>query len=231
MDCVEKIRSLKLEYLRDQTFLEDLIVSMGLNENMKEFLSPFLYKYCNINGLKTTQLPKQFAEYLIYLSKMHIESYLEIGVRFGGAFIITVEYLKRFNEGFHTAACIDVKPIQTNLLRYKDYHNFEYVYMNSRKPEVKEWIKDKVFDLVLIDGDHSYEGCRNDYDLVRGKAKIIALHDHIMIDGVKKVWNEVRSNYKFSAGFEDQYEDAIPTRPEYIMYEKHLGLGILIGEK
>jgi len=231
MDCIQRIKSTPLNILRDPKKLAKMIAEFGLNENMKEFLSPSLYKYCSKEGLSTTQLPNQFAEYLVEMSMRSITSYLEIGVRFGGAFIITVEYLKRFNANFHTAVCLDIKPPQPNLIKYGEYQDFIFMHINSQKPEAREWMKHREFDLILIDGDHSYEGCKSDYELVRGKGKIIALHDMVMIDGVIRVWEEVRMNYMFASTFVQQYEDAVITRIDFQDYKKHLGIGILSGDK
>jgi hypothetical protein len=59
------------------------------------------------------------------------------------------------------------------------------------------------FDLVLIDGDHSEEGCRGDFELVRDRARIIAFHDIVSVDvpGVQKVWKEVKAGYTQRFGF------------------------------
>ncbi|MER3498603.1 MAG: hypothetical protein C4308_08210 [Chitinophagaceae bacterium] len=43
-------------------------------------------------------IPNQFSKYLVKLSQYTIHSYFGIGVRHGGTFIITIEYLNRFNQ-------------------------------------------------------------------------------------------------------------------------------------
>jgi len=55
-----------------------------------------LYQFCG-RGLHYWQYPNQFSKYLVRLSQFKVESYLEIGVRHGGTFVITVEYLSRFH--------------------------------------------------------------------------------------------------------------------------------------
>jgi precorrin-6B methylase 2 len=43
------------------------------------------------------QYPNQFSKYLAELAAHPVDRYLEIGVRHGGTFVITVEYLSRFH--------------------------------------------------------------------------------------------------------------------------------------
>ena len=51
------------------------------------------------------------------------------------------------------------------------------------------------FDLVFVDGDHSYEGVKADYERYKGKCKFMAFHDILGLrdcEGVRKLWHEVR---------------------------------------
>jgi cephalosporin hydroxylase len=49
-------------------------------------------------GIQSWQCPSQFSRYLANLSGRRIDSYLELGISHGGTFIITSEYLRRFNS-------------------------------------------------------------------------------------------------------------------------------------
>jgi len=58
-------------------------------------------------------------------------------------------------------------------------------------------------DLLFIDGDHSYQGVKSDFEmyspLVRDSG-IVAFHDiaHARSDyGVKLFWNEIKNGYKY----------------------------------
>ena len=69
------------------------------------------------------------------------------------------------------------------------------------------------FDLVLIDGDHSYVGVKNDYEYTKNKAKIFVFHDIVnnAAEGVVKFWNELKKNkedYDFFE-FKDQYDEVV----------------------
>ncbi len=61
--------------------------------------------------------------------------------------------------------------------------------------------------LVFIDGDHSYEACRRDFDIVQQfltEQSVIAFHDSIQWEGVSRVIGEVLADGKWAmAGLAD----------------------------
>jgi len=61
--------------------------------------------------------------------------------------------------------------------------------------------------LVFIDGDHSYEACRRDFDIVQpflNDQSVIAFHDSIQWEGVSKVIGEVLAEGRWAlAGLAD----------------------------
>jgi hypothetical protein len=61
---------------------------------------------------------------------------------------------------------------------------------SSRSPDVRNYPAESDWDLILIDGDHSLEGCLHDYCAVRDSARRIALHDIVSdaCGGVVRVW-------------------------------------------
>jgi predicted O-methyltransferase YrrM len=69
--------------------------------------------------------------------------------------------------------------------------------------KVKNILKNKKLDFLFIDGDHSYEGVKRDFEiygpLVR-KGGIIAFHDIVLgssacVGGVPRFWNKIKPNY------------------------------------
>jgi cephalosporin hydroxylase len=55
------------------------------------------------------------------------------------------------------------------------------------------------FDVVFIDGDHTYEGCMLDFNNVKDKATYILIHDSCQHDGVKRAMKEIKNTglYEF----------------------------------
>jgi len=93
------IREVELESL------ELLLPSFGMNgENVSE-LPKELSKNFN-KGIRFWQYPNQFAPYLKQLSEYKINSYLEIGCRWGGTFILTNEFLNKINGRSEEHTCL-----------------------------------------------------------------------------------------------------------------------------
>jgi cephalosporin hydroxylase len=75
---------------------------------------------------------------------------------------------------------------------------------HSTLAKVKDILDGKQVDFLFIDGDHSYEGVKADFDMYSGLVRnggIIALHDIVehTVDRsveVPKLWNEIKSKYE-----------------------------------
>ena len=173
---VQEIRDAPLYRLQDARWLEEwLLPRLGLNDEYLHEFPQSLRPWCGY-GVMSWQYPNQFSKYLCWLGTKRIESYLEIGVRRGGTFIITVEYLRRFHTLQHAAALdLEEQPI---MRAYADATpGCTYVIGDSKGVEPKAFMRSRRWDLALIDGDHSAAGFWNDYDALRDHARILALHD------------------------------------------------------
>lgn len=191
--AVATLRAASLENLRDPGWLEyELLPHLGLNDEMQHEFPTTLYPWCG-HGLKSWQYPNQFSRYLRHLGDLGIRSYVEIGCRHGGTFIITVEYLRRFGDLSQVAA-IDImrSPI---VEAYAEFQAFDYLVASSRSPEALQFLAQVPWDLALIDGDHSMEGCWHDYCAVRNTTRRIALHDIAsdVCGGVVQVWKLIEA--------------------------------------
>ena len=107
--AISLVESVPEDKLRDVTFLErELIPSLGLNnENLWEQPAE-LSKFFG-TGLHIFQYPNQFACYLVWLAEHGKDSqtYVEIGSRWGGTFIVTCEWLRRIGAPLQSAIAID----------------------------------------------------------------------------------------------------------------------------
>jgi len=204
----EKLQSLDLsvlpvltdcdaEKLSDSLLLEaQILPALGFNNEKLEEFPQELFPFCG-KGLRHWQYPNQFGEYLVLLSKLKPASYLEIGVRHGGTFIITLEYLKKFVP-VKKAVAIDIA-YPPSLASYKKINNASRFYqLNSQTEDFKKFLeKEKHFDLVFIDGNHEEAACVNDFYNIKDIANIIVLHDIVsdVCPGVVNSWAFIKKKY------------------------------------
>lgn len=231
ISVIRFIREKDKKYLSNQLLVEkELIPQTGLNNEQIQEFPRELYDFCG-KGLLSWQYPSQFSKYLTKVKDFKIKSYFEIGVRHGGTFIFTVEYLNKFNP-IVRATGIDIFSCPS-LSKYKKINsNIDFIKIDTKSSEFKQYMENQdVFDLVLIDGDHYEAGVRNDINLLKDKANVLVFHDIAsdVCPGVKKVWNEFKlsdaGEYNFFE-FIDQYDSVKEsTKTSY------LGIGVAARKK
>jgi predicted O-methyltransferase YrrM len=131
---------------------------------------------------------------------------LEIGTESGG----TLFLLARAAEPDAIIATIDIShPERAVLYRAfaRDQQRVEMMHADSHDPSTPDRIKrvfgDRPLDLLFIDGDHSYEGVRRDFELYSplvGKGGVIALHDivpgpPVLVGEVPHFWRELKRTH------------------------------------
>lgn len=145
-------------------------------------------------GYHVQQNPNEFADLIYYLrqNKMPYNAdYLEIGAAGGGASRILYELL---NLKFITIIDNNLHP--KHIYRKNNLKNIPHMEFigDSHSNECYQFLKtlNKKYDLVFIDGDHSYNGVKQDTNLVlpylKNKSKII-FHDTLLVDDVR-LWSE-----------------------------------------
>ena len=85
-------------------------------------------------------------------------------------------------------------------LKSKGHGNFELEKIDSKTPEFHEFIKKKHprIDLAFIDGCHSYDGIKNDFDAIYpqlSESGIIVFHDTMSIDGCREFMIDLRTTF------------------------------------
>jgi hypothetical protein len=122
---------------------------------------------------------------------------------------------------------VAVDIIDSPVLNYCMSNNeTQFMNINSQSKEFIKYMNDNYFDLIFIDGDHSYNGVKNDYEISKNSGKIFVFHDIIndVCPGVIQFWNELKNeeNYNFYE-FTEQYEDVWNNT-----HQKFLGIGVAI---
>lgn len=214
------LRDAPLQDLSDHEKLGSLLLKLGLNdEGMQEFPA-FLHEFCG-HGLRLWQYPNQYSKYLVQISKLNIRSYLEIGIRHGGSFVITTEYLRRFAP-LNASVGVDIIPCPS-MSEYNTLNPGAHFHaINTQSDEFAQLLNNYgSFDLVFIDSHHEEIQCRREVAFLEQYANIVALHDisNVACPGVAKVWEELKSRIDLVCfEYVDQYLEDGP----------YMGIGLAI---
>lgn len=161
------------------------------------------------------QIQREILSFLEYVSTQDPVVVGEIGLKNGGNTFLFMHALPTVR----TMVSMDLLVHNEGRLRSlaRAGQNFMCIEGDTHKKQVREKVKralkGKQFDLLFIDGDHSYEGVRQDHeeykDLVR-EGGLIAFHDIVSdtatregtapqdncyAGGVHKYWAEIKDQY------------------------------------
>ena len=172
--------------------------------------------------IKPGQVKSEIQDALKYSSKLILNNILEIGTANGGSLFL----LSRIASDDAKVISLDLRggkfgggyPFwkKSLYLKFRRLHQrMELLRDNSHSlsslSKVKKILNNNKLDLLFIDGDHSYEGVKRDFELysplVR-KGGIVIFHDitiHINKEcDVSKFWSEVKKKYKNKEFVEDK---------------------------
>jgi len=121
----------------------------------------------------------EFNEFCKFLTLNKIKSILEIGMAQG-----------KFKEFMTNELNIKCEGIDIGNNPFVDY-----VGKSSLKKIIN---KVGEYDLIFVDGDHSYEAVKADYKNYKSKCKFMAFHDMLGLrdcEGVAKLWAELKKEH------------------------------------
>lgn len=138
------------------------------------------------------QVKEEFLSLLSYMQDHNIKNVLEIGTHKGGAAL-----------GFLSIGC---NVVSVDIVKQPEIKEFETNYSNFiylDRAKALDYMTQE-HDMLFIDGDHSYEDCKKDYQefspYVKDK-KLIVFHDIVNSElhkqqecEVWKFWKEIKDN-------------------------------------
>lgn len=166
----------------------------------------------SVFSIEPMQDEEEISQFLSVLKSKGVNRLLEIGTANGGTFYLFSQTLPKGS----TLISIDSPswPIEGGYPPYKQrfYQSFSkdqeliLLRINSHNAlsveRVRELLSGKKLDVVFIDGDHSYNGVKADYEMYSPLVRedgLVAFHDIHSPDcpGVRRFWTEIssRNNY------------------------------------
>ena len=172
-------------------------------------------------GVVPMQVRSELLEFASLVQDQRPKAFQEIGTRNGGTFFVLCRLADpeaiaisldlpggRFGGGY-TLFQIPVmrrmkKPRQKLHLLRADSHRIE------TQIRVKRALENAQLDLLFIDGDHTYDGVRRDFEMYSPLVKpggMVAFHDIVRVPDpgveVDRFWNEVKRGYRHREIIED----------------------------
>lgn len=137
-----------------------------------------------------------YEHYYELSSKLQPLSILEIGVRFGYSLCSMFAGCNNKNvyiEGWdlETYVCNSTEIAKNNLIKCGAKNINLYILNSQHKLKL-----DRNFDLIHIDGDHSYEGKMHDLKLITGYCKYLIVDDYNYLPEVRKACLDYLSEYQ-----------------------------------
>lgn len=158
---------------------------------------------------------RPFAEWLLNRSHYSIKGVLEIGVRRGGTAALWHALCSGAVIGVDYGGIDSLGEDETRLLADKmqdELDRYYFIYGDSHSEntrirvmrDILHLCKDGKVDLLFLDGDHSYEGVKKDFEMYKGLVSsggCIAFHDIVDThltrsagQGVYRFWQELEGD-------------------------------------
>lgn len=140
--------------------------------------------------------PRAMNPYVLLLYEMvrelRPENTLEIGVRQAQSTRSILAALDHHKHGLHTS--VDLGDRSDRVPEFLSPF-WRQVVGDSHKEETLAKVSDRTYQFLLIDGDHSYEGVKKDFEMYTPLVEpggYVLLHDtHNINEGVPQFWEEI----------------------------------------
>lgn len=181
------------------------------------------YIYTKNEGLiRPIQIKSEIIRLIKIIKKKKLKTVIEIGTAQGGTLFLISKVLPedsliisidlpggRFGYGYPK---IKIRLFKSFLRSKQKMH---LIRADSHKlntlNKVKEILNNRTVDFLFIDGDHTYEGVKKDFEMYSplvNNVGIIGFHDIVISKkgsnvGVNEFWIEIKKNYEYEEIVED----------------------------
>jgi predicted O-methyltransferase YrrM len=187
-----------------------------------ESLLDIVFRY---RGVTPIQVRSELLEFATLVQELRPKALLEIGTRNGGTFFVLCRLADpkasvisidlpggRFGGGYELFRVPFLrrmrKPDQRLHLLRADSHKQETQLLLAHT------LQDAQLDLLFIDGDHTYDGVRRDFEMYSGCVRpggMIAFHDIVhgqeeLVGEVRRFWNEIKGRYRHQEIIENRQQ-------------------------
>jgi protein-L-isoaspartate O-methyltransferase len=193
LHVLDVVREARLPLLKDRDFLTGLIRWAGLVYEPPEVGRWHYgedYAFCNQEERGFYQIPRQFADFLVFLSEAQPRFVLEVGTWTGWTGAMLAAYVRRFAP-LPRVVTIDPHSHVSEEMEKELYSRTGLIVQKGTSGDNEEdW------DLVFIDGDHSYDAVLRDWNNLKDHSRMVAFHDanDSTCPGVMRLWQEVKTN-------------------------------------
>lgn len=164
-----------------------------------------------------------------YVKDVQPSMIIEVGTHFGySAFAMASAMIDSNNPG--VICTIDIKCYEHTLDNIRKFSNIYFILGDSK--DVLPTLPSS--NLAYIDGGHSYEQVKFDFDMLVPETELIILHDIISVHGPRKLLKEIIASNNYKYVFTDHHdlnfnnEELIPlemARKCYYDDNKLIGVG------
>lgn len=192
VEIIKEIVGASDSQIFDKGWLSEKIYTYGTYPFFKLVKRPQKGVVYSTNGI--LQVPDEFVDFCLYISKLKCQNAIEIGVARGGSSYVMAALLYRNNSDL----VYDMVDIEDNLVNFEEMKQL-IPALNKKIPSTSADYIGKHYDFCFIDADHSYSAVMEDYRNVgQYSGMVTAYHDVFgheydeLEGGTVRGWKEIK---------------------------------------